>query len=290
MGGGCCLGPLRRLPRGGPGRPPHVPLPPHLPLPHRPGHQPRRDGGRRALGALFRGDRDYQGGQRRCRVGDPLPHLRRCPPGAANRAVDLLNTAAAWRPPKCSKAGAWSITCPCDCKVCPLCISVCLLALLTNWAKFARNSYGFRTNECLGRCVNTEVSVKFARISYEFHTNLCEFRPTCVPFALRFANGRCIHALASSSGTSHTLPCLQVPFHAWSPQVQHHARRRFTPHHRVQVPVGESGRAQGSGARRAPTEAPSDHSGASARSERTAGGRNEASSGAGRGRGPGGRW
>ena len=26
--------------------------------------------------------------------------------------------------PKCTKAGAWSIICPCDCKVCPLCISL----------------------------------------------------------------------------------------------------------------------------------------------------------------------
>ena len=44
------------------------PLPPHLPLPLYPGHGPRCDGGRRALGALFRGerppDRDLQAGQR----------------------------------------------------------------------------------------------------------------------------------------------------------------------------------------------------------------------------------
>ena len=44
----------------------------------------------------------------------------------------LLNTAPAWRSPKCSKVGAWSITCPCDCKVCLL---VCLLSLLPNWTK-----------------------------------------------------------------------------------------------------------------------------------------------------------
>ena len=35
----------------------------------------------------------------------------------------LLNKAPAWGSPKCTKAGAWSITCPCDCKVCLL---VCL--------------------------------------------------------------------------------------------------------------------------------------------------------------------
>ena len=45
----------------------------------------------------------------------------------------LLNTAPAWGLPKCSRAGAWSITCPCDCKVCLL---VCLLPLLPNSTKF----------------------------------------------------------------------------------------------------------------------------------------------------------
>ena len=110
--------------------------------------------------------------------------------------------------------------------------------------------------------------MKFVRNSYEFHTNSCEFRPICVPFALCFANGRCIHAPASS----HTLPRLQVPFHAWSPEVQHHARRRFNPHHRVQVPFEESKRAKSSGAGRAPSEASSERSEASARSGRTAGG------------------
>ena len=35
--------------------------------------------------------------------------------------------------PKCSKAGGWSITVPCDCK---LCLLVCLLPSLPNWTKF----------------------------------------------------------------------------------------------------------------------------------------------------------
>ena len=74
---------------------------------------------------------------------------------------------------------------------------------------------------------------------------------------------------------------VQVPFHAWSPKVRQHARRRFTPHHRVQVHVEERERAQGSGARRAPSEVPSERTEASARSGRTAGGRSKASSGAG---------
>ena len=91
VGGGCCLGPLRRHPRGGPCRPFHLPLPPHLSLPLRPELRSRRHGDRRAQCPLFCGeralDRDLQGGQRRCEVGDPLRHVKRCPPGAADHAV-----------------------------------------------------------------------------------------------------------------------------------------------------------------------------------------------------------
>ena len=44
----------------------------------------------------------------------------------------LLSTNRAWRLLRCSKAGAWSLICPCDCKACLL---VWLLALLPNWTK-----------------------------------------------------------------------------------------------------------------------------------------------------------
>ena len=44
----------------------------------------------------------------------------------------LVNTATAWRSPRRSEARVWSITCPCDCKVCLL---VCLLSLWANWTK-----------------------------------------------------------------------------------------------------------------------------------------------------------
>ena len=50
------------------------------------------------------------------------------PPGRPTTLWHLANTAPAWRSPRCSKAGAWSITCPCDCKVCLLVCSFCLLA------------------------------------------------------------------------------------------------------------------------------------------------------------------
>ena len=56
------------------------------------------------------------------------------PPVQPTTLWHMLNTAPAWRSPKCTKAGAWSITCPYDCKVCLL---VCLLPLLPNWTKFA---------------------------------------------------------------------------------------------------------------------------------------------------------
>ena len=55
------------------------------------------------------------------------------PPVRSTTLWHLVNSAPAWRSPRCSKARAWSITCPCDCKVCLL---VCLLSLLANWTKF----------------------------------------------------------------------------------------------------------------------------------------------------------
>ena len=55
------------------------------------------------------------------------------PPVRLTTLWHLVNTAPAWRSPKCSKTGAWSITWPCDCK---LCLLVCLLCLLANWTKF----------------------------------------------------------------------------------------------------------------------------------------------------------
>ena len=55
------------------------------------------------------------------------------PPERRTTLWHLANTAPAWRSPKCAKTGAWSITCPCECKVCLL---VCLLCLVENWTKF----------------------------------------------------------------------------------------------------------------------------------------------------------
>ena len=51
------------------------------------------------------------------------------PPGRPTTLWHLGNTALAWRSPICSKAGEWSMTCACDCKVCLL---VCLLCLSAN--------------------------------------------------------------------------------------------------------------------------------------------------------------
>ena len=55
------------------------------------------------------------------------------PPVRPTKLGHLLNAARAWRSPKCTKAGAWSITCLCDCKVCLL---VFLPRALPNWMKF----------------------------------------------------------------------------------------------------------------------------------------------------------
>ena len=68
------------------------------------------------------------------------------PPGRPTTLWHVVNTVPAWRSPKCARTGAWSITCPCDCKVCLL---VCLL--------------------CDGKL--DEIHVKFVRNSYEFHVN-----------------------------------------------------------------------------------------------------------------------
>ena len=73
------------------------------------------------------------------------------PPGRPTTLWHLVNTVPAWRSPKCARTGAWSITCPCDCKVCLL---VCLLCV---FAKIGRNSHEIRT--------------KFVQISYEFRTS-----------------------------------------------------------------------------------------------------------------------
>ena len=108
----------------------------------------------------------------------------------------------------------------------------------------------------------------FCEIRTNFVPISNQFRPICVPVAFRFAKGRCIHAPASSSGTSHTLPCVQVPFHVDSEEVRHHERKRFTPHHRLQVTGEDSEKGNGSGAGRRPSVAPSERSEGSAPSGR----------------------
>ena len=55
------------------------------------------------------------------------------PPERPTTPWHLVNTVPTWRLPKCAKTGAWSITCPRECKVCLL---VCLLCLLANGTKF----------------------------------------------------------------------------------------------------------------------------------------------------------
>ena len=69
------------------------------------------------------------------------------PPVRPTTLWHLVNTAPTWRLPRCAKAGAWSITCPCDCKVCLLVCLLCFFGKLDEiQVKFVRNSSEFRTN------------------------------------------------------------------------------------------------------------------------------------------------
>ena len=73
-----------------------------------------------------------------------------------------------------------------------------------------------------------EIHVKFVPNSYEFRTN---FTRICANFVqiLRFIV-TLLHARSPFLKWCVTHFAL---FHAWSPEVTHHPRRRFTPHHRV---------------------------------------------------------
>ena len=123
-------------PEAVPAGPPHLPLAPHLPLPLRPELRSRRHGDRRAEHPLLRGDyaphRDLQGDNVHAESEIHFAMSGSAPPMRPTTLWHLLNTVPAWRSPKCTKAGAWSITCPCDCKVCLL---VCLPPALPNWKK-----------------------------------------------------------------------------------------------------------------------------------------------------------
>ena len=77
----------------------------------------------------------------------------------------------------------------------------------------------------------------------------------------------------------HTSPRLQVPFFAWSPDIRHHARRKYQPPDRLPEEHGD--RPGGTSGGRAPREAGSARSEGSRRSGRSAGAGSEASTGAG---------
>ena len=100
------------------------------------------------------------------------------------------NTAAAWQSPRCTRAGAWSIRCPCDCEVCPLCNSACFPTSATKLQKVVQNSSKIRKNfvgklsemrtkfvptNAWGKCPNSEVSMGLVRNSYKIRKNFCEF-------------------------------------------------------------------------------------------------------------------
>ena len=74
------------------------------------------------------------------------------PPVQPTTLWHLGNTDPAWRSPKCTRAKAWSINCPCDCQMCFLWNSVCLLTFTTD---------------------SHEIRTKFILISYEICTYKC---------------------------------------------------------------------------------------------------------------------
>ena len=85
----------------------------------------------------------------------------------------------------------------------------------------------------------------------------------------------------------HTSPHLQVPFTAWSPDIRHHAKRKYKPRPRspeehAEPPEGPGGdQPAGTGGGRAPSEAGSVRSEGSRRSGRPGGTGSEASTAAG---------
>ena len=133
MGRGRCPGPLRRPPRGSPGLPPTYPYHPTFLSRSAPASD---------LAVIEVGEQCmlfFVGSVHQVKVckednvdAEPEIHFAMsgvAPPVRPTTLWHVANTAAAGRSARCSKAGAWSITCPCDCKVCLL---VCLLCLLAN--------------------------------------------------------------------------------------------------------------------------------------------------------------
>ena len=136
MGGGCCRGPLRRPPESVPVGPPTCPFHPTFISRSAPASD---------LAVIEVGEQCrlfFVGSVHQLEVckGDNVDaeseiHFAMtgiAPPERPTTLWHLVNTVPAWRSPKCAKTGAWSITCPCECKVCLL---VCLLCLLANWTK-----------------------------------------------------------------------------------------------------------------------------------------------------------
>ena len=153
MGGGCCPGPLRR-PQSVPAGPPTCPFHPTFLSPSAPASD---------LAVIEVGEQCMLflvGSVHQLEVckGDNVDaeseiHFAMtgiAPPERRTTLWHLVNTVPAWRSPKCAKTGAWSITCPCECKMCLL--RVCFVS-----RQIGRNSREIRT--------------KFVRISYEFHVN-----------------------------------------------------------------------------------------------------------------------
>ena len=146
------------LPRSSSPTPPRWsrPAPPPAPStppssPSRPGLRPRRHRGRRGVHALRRGERALgqrlQGGQRRCGVGDPLRHVGRCSPGAADHAVASGEHGPSVVVAQMLEGRGTVNHMPLRLQGVLACVFALLIGKLDEIdVKFVRNSYEFRTN------------------------------------------------------------------------------------------------------------------------------------------------
>ena len=111
VGGGSCPGPLRRRPRGGPGRPPTCPFHPTFLSRSAPSSDLAvMESMLFFVGSLHqieicKGDNVDAESEIHFAMSDVAPPVR------PTTLWHLLNTAPAWRSPRCTKAGAWA-RCP----------------------------------------------------------------------------------------------------------------------------------------------------------------------------------
>ena len=134
--GGCFRGPLHPRPRSVPAGPPIPPYHPSFLSRSAPASNLAVIGIAKQTVLVFVGSMNhieiYKGNNVDAELEIHSPCQALPPPVRPTTLWHLLSTAPAWRLPRCSKARAWSLTCPCYCKVYWV---LCFLALLPDWTK-----------------------------------------------------------------------------------------------------------------------------------------------------------